>query len=412
VKNRELIPAFCLLLFTFFFQPSARAQTDSTAVLTAFIRDADTSAGLPYATVIIRQHVSALPRVYITDLHGRIELENQKPETVHLQARHQSYTTADTTIVLQRGLRANITLSLPPKPIQLSEEIPLQELSASDLISRLIASPRFEYLHGNNSEIVTYTFDAYSHQQVIDRRTDRAIAGMEYTLKGYYHMPDSLAQHVTGLRNWGTWKLSVSPGLTQNPSRGTLGSKDFDIVPHPLAADALKHYHYELISTVQVGDLRVSRINVSPRHGQKAGLLGDIWVSCDDFSLVGYDLRLNFSALMQLPNIQHWQVYQQNARYLNAYWLPMHQICTIQTRDWLARATTRCYQYDLNADLPSKIFDGSEIQILPDATKRDSTFWTSHTASLDTAQMHLQNALIQGNLPAAWQHLGLDRTGQ
>ncbi|MDP6037150.1 MAG: DUF5686 family protein, partial [Candidatus Latescibacteria bacterium] len=214
------------------------------------------------------------------------------------------------------------------------------------------------------------------------------------------------------LRNWGKWKLSVSPGLTQNPSHGTLGSQDFDIVPHPLSADALKHYHYELVSTVQVGDLLVSRIDVSPRHGQKPGLLGNIWIARDDFSLVGYDLRLNFPALMQLPNIEHWQIYQQNARYLNAYWLPLRQICTIQTRDWTARATTRCYQYDLNAQLPSKIFKDPEIQILPNAAKRDSTFWATQAASQDTVQMHLKNALLQGNLPAAWQHLDQNSTRQ
>ena len=403
---------FCLMFFSLFLRPSAHAQTDSTAVLTAFIQDGDTSARLPYAAVIIRQQVSALPRVYITDLYGHIELKDVKPETVHVQARHQGYVTADTTLVLRPGLITSITLSLSPRLIQLSEEISVQELPASELISRLITNPRFEYLHINNSEVVTYTFDAHSHQEVIDRRTDQVVAGMEYALKGYYHMPDSLAQHITGLRSWGKWKLSLSPGLTQTPARGNLGTQPFEIVPHPLSKDALQHYHFEIISTVQVGDLHVSRIGVSPRQKRKPRLLGDIWIARDDFSLVGYDLRLNFPALRQLPNIDHWQIYQQNARYLNRYWLPARQTMNIQTRAWIARATIWCYRHDLNANLPTKVFEGSEIQILTGASKRDSVFWSQHTASQDTTQVHLQNALLKGTLPAAWQQLGLRTGGQ
>ena len=84
----------------------------------------------------------------------------------------------------------------------------------------------------------------------------------------------------------------------------------------------------------------------------------------------------------------------------------------IQTRAWIARATIWCYRHDLNANLPTKVFEGSEIQILTGASKRDSVFWSQHTASQDTTQVHLQNALLKGTLPAAWQQLGLRTGGQ
>ena len=394
---------FLPLFFSALLWPSiALAQTDSTSVLHAQCRDADTDASLPYVAIVLRRP-GELPRVHLTDLHGRIEIEGLKPGGMHIQARHQGYTPSDTTLVLSRGLSAHLDLSLSPIPILLREETSVQDLSASDLIHRLIANSRFEYLHTNYANMPTYAFDAYSSQKVINRRTEEVVAGIEYTIKGYYQSPDSLAQHITGIRNWGKWRLSVSPGLTQNPARGIVDDKSFDIVPHPLSPDALDHYHYERISTVQVGDLHVSRIGVSPRHGQKPGLLGDLWIARDDFSLVGYDLRLNFPALLQLRGIDHWQVYQQNTRYVNEYWLPARQICTIKTRDYTAQATTRCYRYDLNTDLPPAIFEGSEIVILPEATKRDSTFWAAHTAERDTALIRMQSELLQDDLPAAWE---------
>ena len=405
-KNND--PLFALFFFALLWPSISLAQTDSTSVLHAQCRDADTDASLPYVTVVLRRR-GELPRVHITDLHGRIEIEGLAPGIVHVQARHYGYNSADTMLALSRGLITTLHLSLLPAPVMLREEIPVQDLSATDLIRRLIASTRFEYLHTYHANMHTYAFNAYSSQKVINRKTEEIVAGIEYTVQGYYQSPDSLTQHITGIRNWGKWRLSVSPGLTQTPARGTVGDKSFEIAPHPLSPDALEHYHYERISTVQVGDLHVSRIGVSPRHGNEPGLLGDLWIARDDFSLVGYDLRLNFSALLQLRGIDHWQVYQQNTRYLNEYWLPARQIFTIKTRDYTAQATTRCYRYDLNTDLPPAIFEAPEIVILPEATKRDSTFWAVHTADRDTAHIRMKSELLQGNLPAAWQKLGLGR---
>ena len=398
---------FLPLFFSAFLWPSiSSAQTDSTSVLHAQCRDADTDASLPYVTVVLRRP-DEFPRVYITDLHGRIEIEGLAPGITHVQARRQGYAPSDTTLVLSRGLVSTLELLLLPVPIILREETAVQEHSATDLVRHLIANTRFEYLHTGYANMATYAFDAYSSQKVIERKTEEIVAGIEYTIKGYHQSPDSIAQHITGIRNWGKWRLSVSPGLTQNPARGIVDDKSFEIAPHPLSSDALEHYHYERISTVQVGDLHVSRIGVSPRHGHKPGLLGDLWIARDDFSLVGYDLRLNFPALLQLRGIDHWQVYQQNTRYLNEYWLPARQICTIKTRDYTAQATTRCYRYDLNTDLPPAIFEAPEIVILPEATTRDSSFWTAHAADRDTAHIRIQSELLQGDLPAAWKKHGL-----
>ena len=378
------------------------AQPDLTAILSVQCRDADTGVGLPYIAVILRDS-SALPSVHIADLYGRIEVEGLLPGNIHIQARQQHYASADTALVLPRGMIAHLQLSLSPIPTRLRDETPVQALSAPELIRRLIARLRLDYLHTHNAELRAYAFDAYSSQQVINRRTDAPVAGIEYTITGYYRAPDSLVQHITGIRNWGRWRLSVSPGLTQTPARGTVGDQPFDIARHPLGADALDHYHFERISTVQVGDMHVSRIGVSPRHGHTPGLLGDIWIARDDFSLVGYDLRLNLPGLRQLRGIEHWQVYQQNTRYLNRHWLPARQIWTIKTRDWTARATTHCHRYDLNPILPDTIFDTPEIVILPDATRRDSTFWAMHTTARDTAHILMHSDLIHDDLPAAWQ---------
>ncbi|MCY3681520.1 MAG: DUF5686 family protein [Gemmatimonadetes bacterium] len=400
-RQKTMIRFLPLFFSVFLWSSILSAQTDSTSVLDAQCRDADTGASLPYVTVVIRRS-GEFPRVHITDLHGRIEIEGLAPGIAHVQARRQGYAPFDTTLVLSRGLISTLELSLLSIPILLREETAVQEHSATDLIRLLIANTRFEYLHTGYANMATYAFDAYSSQKVINRKTEEIVAGIEYTIKGYHQSPDRIAQHITGIRNWGKWRLSVSPGLTQSPARGIVDDKSFEIVPHPLSPDALEHYHYERISTVQVGDLHVSRLGVSPRHGHKPGLLGDLWIARDDFSLVGYDLRLNFPALLQLRGIDHWQVYQQNTRYLNEYWLPERQICTIKTRDYTAQATTRCYRYDLNTDLPSAIFEAPEIVILPEATTRDSSFWAAHAADRDTAHLRMKGELLQGNLPAAW----------
>ena len=63
---------FLPLFFSALLWPSiALAQTDSTSVLHAQCRDADTDASLPYVAIVLRRP-GELPRVHLTDLHGAL----------------------------------------------------------------------------------------------------------------------------------------------------------------------------------------------------------------------------------------------------------------------------------------------------------------------------------------------------
>ena len=151
-----------------------------------------------------------------------------------------------------------------------------------------------------------------------------------------------------------------------------------------------------------MGDIQIARISVSPRKSKRPGLIGYVWIAVGNAALVGYDLRLNQSAMMQAQPLEHWQVYQQNALFYNRYWLPVRQIWDIHGTSVAGKTTIEFYHYDLNPGVEDKHFKGPDLQILPEATQRDSTFWTTYAAGLDTLHTHYEQTLSNTDLPAAW----------
>ena len=195
----------------------------------------------------------------------------------------------------------------------------------------------------------------------------------------------------------------MHPGIIVKIRSGRLNSRDFDVGPLPLESGARRDYRYRLMSTVQMGDVAVHRIRIEPRKKRRPALEGDIWISETDFSLVGYDLRLNKKGRKSL-GIKELRTYQENALYYDRYWLPVLQTVRINTSTGiLAEQTTRIGDYTLNPVLHDSLFTRGSFSMHPDATRRGAAYWKAREDSLQTAQRQAVLMLLETNVvPEGW----------
>ena len=198
----------------------------------------------------------------------------------------------------------------------------------------------------------------------------------------------------------------MHPGVIVNIRSGRLNGRDFNVGPLPLESDARRDYRYRLVSTVQMGDVAVHKIQVGPRRKRRPGLEGAIWISANDFSLVGYDLRLNKRGRKPL-GVKELRTYQQNALYYDRYWLPVLQTVRITTGSGaLAEQTTRIGSYSLNPVLHDSLVNRDPFSMRPDAARRGAAYWKAREDSLDTAQRQAVQMLLETNtVPHGWKRL-------
>jgi len=375
-----------------------------TASITGRVSDADSGDALPYATVLLIRDKRNDPvyRATATDLHGRYTFSELSPGAYRIEAAFIGYHAAAAELSLGKGQTARSDVHLKPDPILLKPETPLKRIPPRETVRRLAERAQVGFLHTHDEGCRDYTFAGHATQEARERHPDRVVGWMEYVLTGCYLQPDVHKQQVHAYRSRGEWRFSMSPGVIESPASGMVGGRRFKIAAVPITTEGMDSYRYESVSTVQMGDIQVSHIAVIPKNGKKPGLAGDLWIALNDFSLVGYDLRLNAPALRRFRQIERWHAYQQNALFYDRYWLPVLQIWEISSPTHTCKTAINLYDYRLNLGLTPALLRGPDVQILPDAGSRDSAFWAAQAAGQDTVGMRYRKHLSQGRIPMAW----------
>lgn len=377
-----------------------------TATLIGTVRDSATRAPLPYATVVLPE----LRRGDHTDLHGRFAVSDLPAGPIRLRVSLVGYRTSLREIDSASTPETRLDILLSPSPITLKSHVDLPRPSLKALLEKIGREPRENVFHTRYADLQTHRFALRGTQTLFGGGSggSNILARIDYDGRGYYRNPGEIVQVITAYRSRHApaQQFGMHPGVIVNIRSGRLNGRDFDVGPLPLASDARENYRYRLTGTVQMGDVAVHRIRVEPRKKKRPGLEGAIWISADDFSLVGYDLRLNKSGRKPL-GVEELRTYQQNALYYDRYWLPVLQTVRITTGTGaMAEQTTRIGGYSLNPALHDSVFSREAFSMRPDATRRGAAYWEARDDSLETAQRQAVLMLLETNaVPRGWKRL-------
>ncbi len=376
------------------------------AALSGAVTDSATDQALPYVSVVF----PVLRRGTTTDLYGRYALDALPPGAWRLQVSCIGYRTFADTLCLESDTDLRLDVILSPAPILLKPEVSLPRQTLDDLLEGIARQDHEQVFHARYPALRAYRFTAYGTQTLYagKKAAAKILARIEYDGEGYYRNPDDIVQAITAYRALGAAgrRFGMHPGAFVNIRKGHLNGRTFDVGPLPLEPDARKTYRYRLLDTVQMGDVIVYHIRVTPRKKRRPAVEGDVWISGTDFSIVGYDLKLN-RPLRKALGISELRTYQENALYYDRYWLPTRQTVRIRTASGaLAEQTTHISGYALNIPLPDSLFDRGPISILPGATERTHAYWTQRASRLKTAEENAVRHLLESStLPAGWKRL-------
>ena len=376
------------------------------ATLTGVVTDSATAQPLPYVNVLLPE----LGRGGATDLHGAYTLTALPSGAWRIQVSSIGYRTFAATVRLDPDTVTRLPVTLPPAPIPLKPDVSLPARSLQDLLRGIAQKAHEKFFHARYDALHTYRFSTHGTQILYAGQTvDTGIrARIEYDGEGYYRNPDRMVQVITAYRTHRSTDraFGMHPGVTVNIRKGHLNGREFDAGPLPLDAAARKRYRYRILDRVQMGDVAVYHLRVTPRKKRRPALEGDVWVSGADFSLVGYDLKLN-RALLKKLEISELRTYQENALYHNRYWLPTRQIIRIRTATGaLAEQITHIDGYTFNPPLPDSLTSAGPLTILPGATARGTAYWSARADRLKIAEQDAVQRLIESNvIPPGWRRL-------
>ncbi len=376
------------------------------ATLTGAVTDSATGQALPYVSVVLPD----LRRGTFTDLYGRYTLDALPAGAWRLQVSFIGYRTFTDTLRLNADTARSLNAALPPAPLILKPDVPLLKRTLKDLLDGIARKDHEEVFHARYPALRTYRFAAHGTQTLYGgkRAGGKILARIEYDGEGYYKNPDRIVQAITAYRALGAAgrRFGMHPGAFVNIRKGHLNGRDFNVGLLPLEPDAHGAYRYRLLDNVQMGDIVVYRIRVIPRKKRRPALEGDVWISGNDFSLVGYDLKIN-KPLRKTLGLSELRTYQENALYYDRYWLPVRQTVRIKTASGdIAEQITHISDYALNIPLPDSLFAGGPISILPGATERSPAYWSQRASRLQTAEQNIIRHLLESNtLPAGWKRL-------
>jgi hypothetical protein len=288
-----------LLLFTTF----AFAQ----GPVTVTVKDAQTGAPLPYATV------SSLQHQFVTDVDGKVVVAQT---TGNITASYTGYETLDATIA--HGI-SFYTIKLQPKA-EVLEEVLINAINpASEIMARAI---RHKNLTDPQQHLQSFRYSTY--EKLVVTANPDSISGQLDSVFAYekaarifkkvdstdYNFKKLISRrHIYQTEKVSEFKFNKEQGLKEN----VLGSRmagfkqplyefvglrlqSYSVYSDkvilletkyagPLANDALSDYTYKILDTVNIEGRCAYMIYFKPKHRQKKRLNGVLYIDCENYGV-------------------------------------------------------------------------------------------------------------------------------
>ncbi len=201
---------------------------------------------------------------------------------------------------------------------------------------------------------------------------------------GYFKLPDKLKEEIVARR-----QTSNAPETINILTGGRL-IQDFygdDIeffnisIPGPLDDNALDYYYYYLSDSLMWDGNKIYKIYFSTKDESDPGFYGDLYIAEGQFNMVKLDININ-KAANPAGLFYGVKVFQQFLPYGNGIYMPIDY--RIKARGnvfgmfpFETELNSIFYDYEINPDIPDKVFEGAIIKVLTDADQKDSSYWSS-----------------------------------
>lgn len=300
---------------------------------------------------------------------------------------------------LSVNLNSNVSkdFALEQISIRLSEVTVLPGINpALEIIRRAIISK-----HERNEKLESYVFNAFTKGLVKTTQDFRSSGGsasisigtrdtgalkitgiIENESRGYFKKPNQYKDEIIARKQTANTPSSINiltgGRLLQNFYTDDIQFFDRPLLS-PIADDALDFYYYIIEDTLAIDNRNIFQISFEPINPSDAGFWGKVFIADSSFTLVKLDLHLTDAAnpgrLFNKINIlQQFSSYDHN--------IPMpidYRIFVEGNFLGLAKfgfeLNSIFYDYQINPNLDDNIFGRLVIKVMPDADKKDSTYW-------------------------------------
>lgn len=378
---------FALILFIFSSQTFSQQL-----ILKGKVTDKPTSSPLSFASLRIGGTTSGTT----TNFEGNFELR-LKPGNYKLIASFIGY--KSDTVAVNLNTNKTISFSLEPIPVHLSEITVFPgENPALEIIRRAI-----EAKHDRNNKLNSYVFGAYTKGLVKTTKdfsrtnnsiglsigtkdtADLKISGIiENESKGYFKKPNQYKDEIVARKQSANTPSSVNI-LTGGRIIQNFYTDDIQFLgrplPSPISDDAIEYYDYLIEDTLALDKQNVFQIHVEPLKKSDPGFVGKLFIADNIYSLVKLDVNLN-NAANPGKIFDRINIIQQFAPFDSNIFMPIdYRVFAEGNLLGIAKFgfefNTIFYDYKINEPISDDIFGMVIIKVLPDADKKDSTYWKS-----------------------------------
>ncbi|MEO8399182.1 MAG: DUF5686 family protein, partial [Ignavibacteriaceae bacterium] len=369
---------------------SIKAQEYS---INGFVRDAETVESLSYTNIRVAETSLGTS----SNKEGKFELKLNKG-SYKLIASYIGYKSDTIEINVNKNLNG-INFNLNQSKIDLPEIVVRPgENPALEIIRKAIAEK-----NKRNSKLKSYEFEAYSKGKVLTQNEINSgrrgttfgfntadtsalkITGiLENQSKGYFKSPDNYKEEIIARKQSANFPptINILTGgrIIQNFYENEVNFLGSDL-PGPISDEALSYYDYYIEKTLALNDKTVYQIKMFPQDQSDPGFTGDIFITDKSYDLIKVNLQLNRAAntggIFDTIN-----VFQQFSSYDDSIYMPVDyrliaRINLLSLAKIGFELNTILYDYKINPNLNSDFFDKAVVTVLPNADKKDSSYWVT-----------------------------------
>ena len=361
-------------------------------LLSGKVLDKATHSALSYANIRIDGTSSGTSTNYEGTYQFRL-----KPGSYRLIASYIGY--MSDTIAVSLGSNKHVNFELQQVSVHLSEITVLPgENPALEIIRRAI-----EAKHKRNEKLDSYIFHAYT-KGIVKTTKDFSSSGSGASLSigvkdtgklkitgiieneslGYFRKPNEYKDEIVARKQSANTPASVNI-LTGGRLLQNFYTDDIQFfnrsLPSPISDDALDYYDYLIEDTLALDKQTVFKIHFEPLKKIDPGFVGSVFITDGTFALVKINVHLNDAANPgRLFN--EVKIFQQYTPFANNIYMPI-DYRIFADGNFLGMVkfgfelNSIFYDYKINTPINDDVFNSVIIKVVPDADKKDSTFWKS-----------------------------------
>ncbi len=394
--------------------------------VTGRVLESGTDAPVPYVTV----QAEGTSRATLSNEQGEYRLVVDSRQS-RLKFSHIAYHTH--WAVLPAG-DSSVKLDMKLEPSAIEGDSLVVTARALDPGRRIIAEA-IRRKRDIFERVRDYSYDAYA-KLVVDDRSD-SLGNIwlltETQSTSYWQRPGKYREVITARKQTANMDpsdnlITVGEFLNFNRNRIEIGA--YALVS-PIADDALDHYNYYLLDTVQIDGKPAFRLEVEPLDPAQPRFVGTMHVADSTYDVLDIDVGVSEGA--SFPLVRDLRYRLRYARFLDSIWLPVEvrffgladlpvAVAGIPSQLGFEHSGL-VSDYRLDPGLPGSTFGDVQIEVAKGADKFDSTAWyerqtipltTDEVAayhridSLEKVPTPLPKRLLQGTAAAAALLLGAE----